>query len=64
MYRLPATESQLDDAERTLGFKLPNSLRVIYRLHNGQNLKCDEEKIPSDALDHAANSLFLGLLGG
>lgn len=61
---LPATESQLDDAERTLGFKLPNSLRVIYRLHNGQNLKCDEEKIPSDALDHAANSLFLGLLGG
>ena len=37
LHRDPATEFELDYAEDALGFKLPDSLRVIYRLHNGQS---------------------------
>lgn len=36
LHRDPATEVELDYAEEALGFKIPDSLRVIYRLHNGQ----------------------------
>lgn len=36
LHRDPATEGELDDAEKALCFKIPDSLRVIYRLHNGQ----------------------------
>ena len=35
-HRDPATEGELDDAEKALRSKIPDSLRVIYRLHNGQ----------------------------
>ncbi|DBA73013.1 hypothetical protein WJX79_006040 [Trebouxia sp. C0005] len=56
----PATERQLDDAERLLKVKLPPSLRVIYRLHNGQDLSCDE-RFP-DLMPY--DSMFHGLLGG
>ncbi len=59
-HRLPATESQLNDAEKALGFTLPASLRVIYRLHNGQDLKCDERFPDLRPYDN----MFHGVLGG
>ena len=59
-YRAPATEAQLDEAERLLKVKLPDSLRVIYRIHNGQELSCDAS-FPETMPD---NSMFHGLLGG
>ena len=58
--RDPATERQLDDAERLLQVKLPPCLRVIYRLHNGQDLSCDD-RFPDLSL---YDSMFHGLLGG
>lgn len=36
LYRDPASEIELDHVERILDFKIPDSLRVIYRLHDGQ----------------------------
>ena len=58
--RRPATEADLDDAEQKLGCKLPAALRVLYLLHNGQNLLCDAafpELTPHE-------SMFHGLPGG
>ncbi|CAN0158789.1 unnamed protein product, partial [Discosporangium mesarthrocarpum] len=34
------SESQLDNAEKRLGMSLPTELRLLYRLHNGQNWSC------------------------
>ena len=45
---------------RLLEVKLPPSLRVIYRLHNGQDLSCDD-RFP-DLMPY--DSMFHGLLGG
>lgn len=36
-----ASEAELDAAERQLGFALPPALRVLYRVHNGQELEFD-----------------------
>jgi len=32
------TEIELDEAERSLGTKLPLDLRCVYRIHNGQGI--------------------------
>ena len=60
LLRQPATEVELNNAEKALGHKIPDSLRVIYRLHNGQELYCDKdypELLPKE-------DLFYGLFGG
>ncbi|KAL3142400.1 hypothetical protein ABBQ38_002735 [Trebouxia sp. C0009 RCD-2024] len=49
----PATEAQLNDAEEALGFKIPDSLRVIYRLHDGQKFD-----------PYLPNQISCGLFGG
>ncbi len=36
-----ASEAELDAVERQLGFALPPALRVLYRVHNGQELEFD-----------------------
>ena len=58
--RPPATEAQLDAAEQRLGCELPASVRVLYLLHNGQNLACDAA-FPDLTPDE---SMFHGLPGG
>lgn len=60
LHRESATEVELNDAERALGFKIPDSLRVIYRLHNGQELSCDD-RFPNLM---PSSSMFHGLFGG
>lgn len=34
-----ASESELDDAEQKLKYKLPLDLRCAYRIHNGQTFE-------------------------
>lgn len=60
MFRPPATEAQLDQAEEQLQCKIPAAMRVLYLYHNGQNLLCDgafPEMTPHE-------SMFHGLPGG
>jgi cell wall assembly regulator SMI1 len=36
-FNLPAIEQELLEAENTIGFKLPEDLRELYKIHNGQS---------------------------
>ena len=38
-----ASEEALDDAERQLGIRLCPALRVLYRVHDGQELEFDRQ---------------------
>ncbi len=38
-----ASEEALDDAERQLGTRLCPALRVLYRVHDGQELEFDRQ---------------------
>lgn len=57
-----ATEADLDEVERTLHVTLPPALRVLYRIHDGQDLEFDQQ------IDHARPSMgpsvFHGVFGG
>lgn len=53
----PATESELNSVENFLNQKLPSSLRLFYRFHNGQN-------IPFDRDPRTVESRGWGLFGG
>lgn len=62
-----ATEAQLDFVEKNLGVKLPPSVRMLYRLHNGQRIL--EDASPSYGLlggysfyDYHVNTLLRPLL--
>lgn len=52
--RAGASEAQIAHVESKLGFKLPPALKVIYRLHDGQELAfdahMDRRSLPRDAL--------------
>lgn len=41
-----ASEDALDDAERQLGIRLCPALRVLYRVHDGQELEFDRQVGP------------------
>jgi F-box protein 3 len=57
-----ATEAELDEAEAQLGFALPEALRALYAVHDGQRLEFDDGM---DADRPAVGpSLFHGLFGG
>ena len=57
-----ATEAELDDAERTLKVKFPAALRVLYRIHDGQDLEFDRQiDINRPTM---GPSVFHGLFGG
>ena len=54
-FRQPATEAQLEVAEKELGQKLPATVRLNYLLHDGQNLDCDQsfpKLLPSQSMFH------------
>ena len=38
-----ASESQLEETEQQLGYALPPALRVLYRVHDGQELEFDRQ---------------------
>lgn len=63
-----ATERELDLAEQDLGHVLVPALRIIYRLHNGQQLEydkmVDQRRFLGGAHRDAHRSLFHGLFGG
>ena len=70
-----ATEEELDAAEVELGLELPDALRVIYRIHNGQQLQyemvrdSDEDSVENSDGDNllpqvSSASKFHGLFGG
>lgn len=57
-----ASEEELDAAEHQLGVTLPPALRVLYRIHDGQDLQFDrhiDNQRPS-----MGPSVFHGLFGG
>jgi F-box protein 3 len=57
-----ATEAELDDAERMLKVQFPAALRVLYRIHDGQDLDFDRQ---IDTLRPSMGpSVFHGLFGG
>ena len=60
-----ASEAELDAAEEQASAALPPEVRVLYRLHDGQDLAFDRDM---DARMHVPlnvqASTFLGLLGG
>lgn len=60
--RAGASEAQLDEAERQLGFPLPPALRVLYRVHDGQELEFDRQVDLQRTAAH--QSIFHGLFGG
>jgi len=57
-----ATEAELDEAERTLKVRFPAALRVLYRIHDGQDLEFDRQIDTSRP--SMGPSVFLGLFGG
>lgn len=63
-----ATESELDLTEQDLGHPLPPALRVVYRLHNGQDLlydrMVDQRRFVGGSRREAHPSLFHGVFGG
>jgi F-box protein 3 len=60
--RAGATEAELDDAERTLKVRFPAALRVLYRIHDGQDLEFDRQIDTSRP--SMGPSAFHGLFGG
>lgn len=61
-FREGATEDALDRTEAELGCRLPPALRVLYRLHDGQDLRFDAMLDAQRATMHS--SIFHGLFGG
>lgn len=63
-----ATESELDLTEQDLGHQLLPALRVVYRLHNGQDLlydrMVDQRRFVGGSRREAHPSLFHGVFGG
>ena len=57
-----ATEADLDDAEHQLKVRLPAALRVLYRIHDGQDLEFDKQI--DSARPSMGPSVFHGLFGG
>uniref|UniRef100_A0A7S0RC94 ApaG domain-containing protein n=1 Tax=Pyramimonas obovata TaxID=1411642 RepID=A0A7S0RC94_9CHLO len=53
-----ASEEQLDEAEQSLGVTFPRAMRMMYRVHDGQDLSFDRAANQIDA------SMFHGLFGG
>ncbi|PSC76399.1 F-box SKIP16 isoform A [Micractinium conductrix] len=57
-----ASESQLEETEQQLGYALPPALRVLYRVHDGQELEFDRQVDRQRAAAH--ESMFHGMFGG
>ena len=57
-----ASEDQLDEAERQLGTALCPALRVLYRVHDGQELEFDRQVDKQRTSMH--DSIFHGMFGG
>ena len=57
-----ASEDQLDEAERQLGITLCPALRVLYRVHDGQELEFDRQVDKQRTSMH--DSIFHGMFGG
>ena len=57
-----ATEAELDEAERTLKVRFPAALRVLYRIHDGQDLEFDRRI--DNLRPIIGPSVFHGLFGG
>jgi hypothetical protein len=57
-----ASEDQLDEAERQLGTPLCPALRVLYRVHDGQELEFDRQVDKQRTSMH--DSVFHGMFGG
>ena len=60
-----ASEAQLDRAEQALqgGLRLPPALRVLYRVHDGQQLEFDRQ-VDTQHITAMHPSIFHGLFGG
>ncbi|KAL4458786.1 hypothetical protein ABPG75_013651 [Micractinium tetrahymenae] len=61
-FGMGASEAELDAAEQQLGFALPPALRVLYRVHNGQELQFD--RLVDIQRTAAHESIFHGMFGG
>ena len=57
-----ASESELDAANTQLDMTIPKALRVLYRVHDGQELEFDRNQDAMRAEVHP--SMFWGLFGG
>lgn len=57
-----ATEEALDEVERQLGIRLCPAMRVLYRVHDGQELEFDRQVDKQRTAMH--DSVFHGLFGG
>lgn len=57
-----ASDAELDAAEQRLGYALPPALRVLYRVHNGQELEFD--RLVDNQRTAAHESIFHGMFGG
>ena len=57
-----ASEDQLDEAEHQLGTTLCPALRVLYRVHDGQELEFDRQVDKQRTSMH--DSIFHGMFGG
>lgn len=63
-----ATEEEIAEAEEALGCKMPLSLAVLYRMHNGQNLEfdqmLDDRRLRPGTHIRGHPSIMYGLFGG
>lgn len=57
-----ATEADLNEVEHQLEVQLPAALRVLYRIHDGQDLEFDRQI--DNARPSMGPSVFHGLFGG
>eukprot|EP00735_Rhodelphis_limneticus_P012997 TRINITY_DN6465_c0_g1::TRINITY_DN6465_c0_g1_i1::g.22456::m.22456 TRINITY_DN6465_c0_g1::TRINITY_DN6465_c0_g1_i1::g.22456 ORF type:complete len:462 (+),score=49.33,sp/Q9LND7/SKI16_ARATH/30.71/2e-55,DUF525/PF04379.9/8.7e-15,DUF525/PF04379.9/5.5e+02,F-box-like/PF12937.2/4.5e-07,F-box-like/PF12937.2/3e+02,SMI1_KNR4/PF09346.5/9.7e-06,F-box/PF00646.28/7.7e-05 TRINITY_DN6465_c0_g1_i1:27-1412(+) len=60
-----ASEEELNKFEKMLDVTLPQCVRLMYRIHDGQTLTFDQNRFfGSDQDFHVDDSIFHGLLGG
>jgi cell wall assembly regulator SMI1 len=63
-HRPGATEAQLNEAEAALGVRLPEAVRAMYRVHDGQELPADVVADTTGECQLDSPSTLHGIFGG